>query len=296
MMTSVLGRNVMGKLCLFVFFLFLFPSCIATWQDISSLNSQIADLNTRLNDLQEVTGTKFSSDLDSIRANQAEIGAEIDKVRGEIQDLSGRVEDNRQLVRRAIERDTTEQDVMKATLPDLTLRVAELEASAKQVHEYLGLEPIGAMGEQGPERRSPDAEAPPKQTSGSEEEAVSPEEEFYASTLSIYKEGRYEEVIADFKRFIKKYPKSVLADNAQFWMGECYMSLKQYEQAILAYQKVIKNYPKGNKVPNAMLRQALAFYEIKDKTSSRLLMKKIIKKYPDSSEAAIAKTRLKTMK
>jgi TolA-binding protein len=49
-------------------------------------------------------------------------------------------------------------------------------------------------------------------------------------------------------------------------------------------------------VPNAMLRQALAFYEIKDKISSKLLLKKIIKKYPNSSEAKIAKIKLKTFK
>ena len=91
------------------------------------------------------------------------------------------------------------------------------------------------------------------------------------------------------------YPKSDLADNAQFWIGECHMSLEQYEQAILAYQEVIKKHPKGNKVPNAMLRQAVAFAEIKDKTSAKLLLKKVIKEYPNSSEAQIARAKLKTL-
>ncbi|MFC1825731.1 tetratricopeptide repeat protein, partial [Thermodesulfobacteriota bacterium] len=81
-----------------------------------------------------------------------------------------------------------------------------------------------------------------------------------------------------------------------FWIGECYMSLRQYEQAILAYQEVIKKYPKGNKIPSALLRQAVAFLEIKDKTSSRLLLKKIIKRYPKSNEAKIARKKLKTIK
>ena len=73
------------------------------------------------------------------------------------------------------------------------------------------------------------------------------------------------------------------------------MALKQYEQAILAYQEVIKKYPKENKVPNAMLRQSVAFLEIKDETSSKLLLKKLIKEYPSSSEAEIAKTKLKQL-
>jgi len=124
---------------------------------------------------------------------------------------------------------------------------------------------------------------------------ITPKPSSYAQTLELYENEKYEEAIAGFKNFVKKYPKSDLADDAQFWIGESYMALKQYEQAILAFQIVKKKYPKGNKVPNAILRQALAFYEIKDKTSARLLLKRLIKKYPKSSEAKIAKAKLRTM-
>ncbi|MDY6972426.1 MAG: tol-pal system protein YbgF [Thermodesulfobacteriota bacterium] len=289
-------RNVGIRQCLLFFSLFLFSSCLATQRDISSLNRQIAALNTRLNEIEGGTETRLSGALDSVRENQAEMGAEIDGMRGQMQDLSGRVEDNRQLVRRAVERDTIEQDIMRAALPDLNLRVTKLETNSRQVHGYLGLELISEILESGPESQSPEPDLAPQDAPGIAETAVSPEEELYNSILAVYKEGRYEQAISDFKSFLKRYPGSALADNAQFWIGECYMSLKHYEQAILAYQEVIKNHPKGNKVPNAMLRQAIAFYEIDDKTSSRLLLKKIVKKYPDSSEATIAKTRLKTIK
>jgi len=121
----------------------------------------------------------------------------------------------------------------------------------------------------------------------------SPEKRLYDVNLALYRDEKYEEAIAGFKKFIKKFPKSLLADNAQYWVGESYMALKQYEQAILAFQVVIKHYPKGSKVPNAILRQAISFYEIKDRTSSRLLLKKLILKYPKSSEAKIAKAKLR---
>ncbi|MDY7035628.1 MAG: tol-pal system protein YbgF, partial [Thermodesulfobacteriota bacterium] len=129
-----------------------------------------------------------------------------------------------------------------------------------------------------------------------EMEGKSRELDLYDISLASLKKEKYEEAMNGFQNFLKKYPKSDRADNAQFWIGECYMALKEYEQAILAYQNVIKKYPKGNKVPNAMLRQAAAFLEIKDKTSYRLLLKKLIKKYPKSNEAKIAKKRLKTIR
>jgi len=122
---------------------------------------------------------------------------------------------------------------------------------------------------------------------------TSPGKSLYDLSLGFYREGNYEEAITGFKNFVRKYPKSSLTDNAQYWVGESYMALRQYEQAILAFQVVIKKYPKGNKVPKAILRQALAFYEIRDKTSARLLLKKLILKYPKSSEAKIAKAKLR---
>lgn len=287
----------------------LFTSCVTTREEVLYMNEQIGALNKRVNSLQESLDQKLSSrlhsvsdkqgqiysSLESVRDRQAENVAEMDRIRLQMQALTGRVEENSHLVKRTVERDTTEQDEMKRRLADLTRRFDKLEASVRNLNRYLGLEPAAGVVKQelgkGPEKAKAYTPPPPVVEKG----PVSPEERLYELTLALYREGKYAEAISGFMNFLKKYPKSELADNAQFWIGESYMSLKQYEQAILAFQKVIKEFPKGNKVPNAMLRQALAFYEIKDKISSKILLKKIIKKYPKSSEAQIAKTRLKKM-
>ncbi len=289
---SDFNKNTVVKYCLILFSLLFFSSCVTTKEDVLYLNNQIVALNAKVNKMDE----KISGDLDAIHESQADSVAETDKIKGEIQDISGRVADNRELVRRAVERDTTEQDAMKATLHDLSRRVAELEIKVTQIYEYLGLEGTSGVPQQGALKPPLAAKEPSKQLPVIEKKDVLSDKAFYDKTLATYKEGKYEEAVTGFKNFIKKYPKSDLADNAQFWIGESHMALKQYEQAILAYQGVIKKYPKGNKVPNAMLRQALAFYEIKDKKSSLILLKRIIKKYPGSNEAKIAKAKLKTIK
>ena len=280
--------------------LLLFSSCMTTQRDLLYLNDQIVALNVKLNRLQESVDGRLSGDLDSklesIRSNQAEMGAEIDKIWEEIQGLSGRLEDNSHLVQRAVERDTTEQDLIKAGMADVSSRIAQLEMRVKSLHEYLGIELPPELKKPGPEKGALGPGESVQQSPAREEKAAYPEKALYDDTLAVYRDGKYEGAIAGFKGFLKKYPKSDLADNAQFWIGECHMVLKQYEQAILAYQEVIRKFPKGNKVPNAMLRQALAFYEIEDKISSRLLLEKIIKTYPNSSEAKIAKAKLKALK
>jgi tol-pal system protein YbgF len=185
---------------------------------------------------------------------------------------------------------------MQGGLATLSQKVTALEAAVRQQGAYLGLEtlpPPEAPAEESTPEKVPVVKPEKEEAKGS---LKSKDLELYDISMAYFNQGKYEEAMDSFKDFLKRYPKSDRADNAQFWVGECYMSLKQYEQAILAYQEVIKKYPKGNKVPNALLRQAIAFLEIKDKTSSRLLLKKVIKKYPRSNEAKIAKIKLKSIK
>ncbi|MCP4668084.1 MAG: tol-pal system protein YbgF [Deltaproteobacteria bacterium] len=258
-------------------FLLLFVSACATRTDFQYLHSQIAALDARVNRLQE---------------SIAEMGGEIDKVRADMQRLTGRLDENDHLIKRVIERDTTEKDTFKTGLA----RIAGLKARVRQLEAYMGLEPSEAPGVRPREQVPAAGRVPGGQPQTPEETVVSPEKRLYDLNLAVLQEGKYEEALDGFRNFRKKYPKSDLADNAQFWIGECYMAQKEYERAILAYQDVIKKHPKGNKAPSAMLRQALAFSEINDKKSSRLLLKKIVKKYPDSGEAKIARAKLKTTK
>jgi tol-pal system protein YbgF len=272
----MLIEKLVGRMVLVVFPLLLVTAC-ATRNDVHYLNSQISALDGRVNRLQE---------------SVAEIGAELDKIRADMQRLSGRLDENEHVIKRAVERDTTEKDTLKTGLEG----IAGLKTRVRQLEAYLGLEPSGAPKGQYQEQSSPEGQGPGGQPQPPDEKVVSPEKRLYDLNLAIFQEGKYEEALDGFRNFQKKYPKSDLADNAQFWIGECYTALGEYERAILAYQEVIKKHPKGNKAPSAMLRQALAFNEINDKKSSRLILKKIVKQYPNSSEAKIARAKLKTIK
>ena len=278
--------------------LLVLPSCVYD-REMTILNDEINALNRRVTQLQENMNTTLTTDLearlDQIRTNQKTVRLEIDELRSEVKDLTSRTEDNEHVIKRTVERDLGEQDALKTTVENMSRRIAVLEAEVKRHQEYLGLEPVvSAVVPE--EREVSEKEEPAPLPVEATVDPRAQEQGLYDKSLTAYKEGRYETAMDGFKDFLKRYPKSDRADNAQFWIGESHMALKQYEQAILAYQKVIKNYPKGNKVPNALLRQSLAFWEIKDRTSARLLLKKIIQKYPKSNEAKIAQKRLQTMK
>ena len=281
----------------------LVSSCVYD-REMAYFNDQIVSLNRKVTALQEGAGTK----LETMQSNQARMRLEIDQLKTQVSELSGRTEDNEHIVKRIVEQDLSEQDVMKARIEEMTRRLEILDRLVLQQQQYLGLEPPEELQLAQPEEPAGPAAGPaagtppaadraaPAQGPASADEAMpSDETELYDYALKTYRGGKIEAAREAFQAFLKRYPKSDRADNAHFWIGESYMAAKEYEQAILAYQNVIKKYPKGNKVANAMLRQAAAFLEIKDKTSARLLLKKIIKEHPGSSEAELAKKKLDSL-
>ena len=286
----------LSRLAMFIIVpIVLLNSCVYD-QEMTYLNDQMIALNKRVTKLEALLGSDIDTRLGSVHTRQAEAGAEMDQLKAEMGALSGRVEDNEQLIKRNLEKDLGKEDAMVAGLAALSQKVSELEVLVTKQQEHLGLKgPVPKEDREVVRVPSGQEKTVPKRPVIIEAPR-SEELELYDTSMALFKEGKYEDAMKGFEALIKKYPNSDRADNAQFWIGECYMGLKQYEKAILAYQEVIKKYPKGNKVPSAMLRQAIAFLEIKDKTSTRLLLKKIINRYPDSSEAQIAKKKLEALK
>jgi tol-pal system protein YbgF len=269
---------------LVVFSIISLSSC-AYDQELTYLNDQVTALNKRVKNLEETRGGDVAS-----------MSADVDKMQREVQRLSGRTEENENLIKRTVERDFSELDAMRTKVKDLSDRVTGLETTAKGQQEGPGLNVPTPQEKKAPEQVASKPGEAGRGQPVSPEAPKNKEIEDYDKALASYKQGKYEEALDAFRLFLKTYPKSDRADNAYFWIGESYMGLKQYEQAILAFQDVIKKYPKGNKVANALLRQAQAFVEIKDKTSAELLYKRIIKSYPGSNEAKIAQKKLETMK
>jgi tol-pal system protein YbgF len=268
----------------------LFSSCV-TEEKLAYTNDQINLANKRISSVEESVDKTIDQKLSVLTANQAALRVELDQLKDNMRNLSGRVEENEYLVKHSVEKDLTSQDTTRADLADLSTRLTKVEAVVTQQQKYLNIDEGQA---------APPALENAAASSGAGDQATAVQDSgdkyAYDSTMALVNDGKYNDAMSGFKKFLEQYPKSGLAGNAQFWIGECFMNLKEYEQAILAFEDVVKKYPKNIKVPNAMLRQAIAFLEINDKTSSTVLLKKVIKQYPKSNEAKLAQKKLDTMK
>jgi tol-pal system protein YbgF len=117
----------------------------------------------------------------------------------------------------------------------------------------------------------------------------------YQSALDRLKTRDYEGAERALKDFIGVYPKSQLADNAKYWLGETYYVERRYPEAIDAFQSVLRDHPDSRKVPDALLKAGYAQYEQKRYREARELLARVVQNYADSPAANEARERLRRM-
>ena len=117
----------------------------------------------------------------------------------------------------------------------------------------------------------------------------------YDHALDQLKEGRYSEASAAFKDFLKKYPGSSYADNAQYWLGEAYYVTRQFEQALMEYTNLLNHYPDSKKLTHSLLKIGFCYYEMGQTDEALARLEKLRQEYPGTTAARLADERLKKM-
>ena len=118
------------------------------------------------------------------------------------------------------------------------------------------------------------------------------EQKAYDAAMLLFKAGDYKTAGVALAEFVRQYPESGYAANAQYWLGNAFYAQRDCKSAITAQQVVLKAYPDSPKAADAMLNIASCQTELKDKAAKKTLQD-LIKTYPDSPAAETAKERLK---
>lgn len=212
------------------------------------------------------------SDFAILRKNDADLQANLDGLKSELQNLSGRLEDHGIAIKKPAEELTRYREDTDRRIVALEDRIVKLQVAVDELNKRLKEGTAGA----GATPATADA--------------------LYLKGLEIFKNGDLPGARTNLTQFLEQHPNHELAANARYWIGETYYGEKNYEQAILEFQEVIKQHPKKEKAPAAMLKQALSFKALKDVKSTQYLLKRLGTDYPKSEEAKKARALLKEIK
>ena len=114
----------------------------------------------------------------------------------------------------------------------------------------------------------------------------------YDAAFAQVKSGDYKGGAAAMQEFVRRYPESAYAANAQYWLGNAYFAQGDYKNAIGALEVVATTYKDSVKAPDALLNIASAQADLNDNAAARRTLEELIGKYPQSEAATKARQRL----
>ncbi len=214
--------------------------------------SAIGGLNNVMGNLQK-----------AVQDVQANSGARLDSMSTQVQALSDNLEE------------------VKVRLGKLNQQLADVQNTLQTIDSKLATAGAPASGGTPPGSATSPA-------GGSQPSA----DTLYSNGLRDITGGKYDLARQEFLDYLKYYPDTDLASNAQFYLGEISFAQKQYGQAATEYEKVFVNYPKSFKLAPAHLKRGLALLEIGQKVSAVRELREVIRRYPGTDEEKRARAKL----
>jgi tol-pal system protein YbgF len=258
-------RSVTSALAFAALAAALGSGCATTPEEDTVLQTKLNDLDARVTRLERAT------------QSQVELAQHQEAEQAEVRELRGHLDQ--------IEHDNAALRKQQHDLyADLDARVKALSAGSA-AGGAAGA--AGTVGTAGAAAGAASAGAPGDNEASSTEQAV------YSQSFDALRAGSYSIAITGFKDFLKTYPQSPLAENAQYWLGEAYYVNHDYDSAAEAFRAVLKKWPDARKAPDALLKLGYTQLEQKQYAAARSTLTAVTQRYPgtDSAKLAIDKLR-----
>lgn len=115
----------------------------------------------------------------------------------------------------------------------------------------------------------------------------------YDAAFSLMKQRQLDEAAIKFKAFLQTYPKSELAVNGYYWLGQIYYNQGNLEEARKAFTIVVNQYPEHQKTPDSTYKLGVVLHRLGDTVQAKTLLQAVVKQNSESASARFAAKYLK---
>ena len=136
------------------------------------------------------------------------------------------------------------------------------------------------------------AQAP---AAGSEPADPAKEKLYYDAAFDLIKAKDFDKASQAFAAFLRKYPNSQYAGNAQYWLGEVNLAKGDLQGAGQAFAKVSQLYPKHAKVPDSLYKLADVERRLGHPDKVKGILQQVVSQFPGTSAAQLAQRDLQKM-
>lgn len=117
----------------------------------------------------------------------------------------------------------------------------------------------------------------------------------YEMAWADYTAGSYDLAIEGFAGYVRSFPRSEFADNAQYYIGESYFQRGRWPEAVDAFGRVISTYPTSDVIGHAYYKRGLSYERMNQPDQARAAYEFVLKTAPDTDPGRLAKQRLEAL-
>lgn len=275
-------------------------------EQVDAIEIDIRELQQKLLEMQDVQSAiqKSLADLRSAlaldspeRRSPADLAARLDSVETDLRVMQENQNDSRHRV-----------SVLSDKVDSVYRRQAQMAEAAALA--AASAQPIDPNAPAPPERAEPEppvvdeeevgtragaAPASPIAEPAFTDEPLVDPEELYQAARADYGRGSWEMALSGFSEFLERFPQSDLADNAQYWVGECHYSAGRLDDAIDAFERVIERHANSDKAPDAAYKKGLALLELNRTAEGIIQLQQVKDTWPATPSGRLSRSKLQSM-
>lgn len=119
-----------------------------------------------------------------------------------------------------------------------------------------------------------------------------PPRDLYQQSYSDFARKNYELSVQGFLEYLRLYRDTDLADNAQYWVGECLQAQSKYEEAVAAFNALLRDFPDSDKQPDARYKKGVALEALGRRSQAVLEYRFVVERFPGAPAARLAREKL----
>lgn len=188
--------------------------------------------------------------------------------------------------------------VLREKLDETNVRLSALSQDVEGLREMIPQAPPALSVPTGDPNAPPatnstpgTATAPPPGPTGAAALGTTPRKLFDAA-YADYTAGQWSLAVQGFETYLKTYPKSEFADDAQYYIGESFSGDSKFREAVQAYERMIRDYPQSDILPDAWYKVGITYERLAQPDKAREAFEFAVKTFPNAEAATLAKQRL----
>ena len=103
----------------------------------------------------------------------------------------------------------------------------------------------------------------------------------YTNAFRDYMGDKYDLAMQEFSDYLKYFPKTDLAPNAQFYIADIYYRKGDYDNALPAFDAVLEQYSDNSKTPDAHFMKGMSLLKMGKRDAAAREFRDVYAKYPD---------------